>query len=101
MAHYAQGIPLADLARRLRRSERTVHDWLNGRARVPWWVPELMRLQHQEHHDQLRRMGLRRHTPLRLVSGQLLAFKPKKEPHKAAQVPAGDSEIQGRKTSTL
>jgi hypothetical protein len=34
-AYYAMGIPLPDLARRLRRDERTVRDWLTGRARVP------------------------------------------------------------------
>ena len=47
-AYYAMGVPLADLARRLRRDERTVRDWLSGRARVPWWVPEIMRLNRLE-----------------------------------------------------
>jgi hypothetical protein len=46
--YYAMGVPLADLARRLRRDERTVRDWLSGRARVPWWVPEIMRLKRLE-----------------------------------------------------
>lgn len=41
-AYYAVGVPLPDLARRLRRDERTVRDWLTGRARVPWRVPEIM-----------------------------------------------------------
>lgn len=36
------------LARFLRRSERSVTDWLSGAARVPWWVPEIMRLQQME-----------------------------------------------------
>jgi hypothetical protein len=47
-AYYAMGIPLPDLARRLRRDERTVRDWLTGRARVPWWVPEIIRLKRME-----------------------------------------------------
>jgi hypothetical protein len=47
-AYYAMGIPLADLSRRLRRDERTVRDWLTGRTRVPWWVPEIMRLRRLE-----------------------------------------------------
>lgn len=47
-AYYAMGVPLADLARRLRRDERTVRDWLIGRTRVPWSVPEIMRLKHLE-----------------------------------------------------
>jgi hypothetical protein len=48
LAFYAVGVPLADLARRLRRDERTVRDWINGRTRVPWWVPELLRLKRLE-----------------------------------------------------
>ena len=47
-AFYATGIPLPELARHLRRDERTVRDWLTCRARVPWWVPEIMRLQRME-----------------------------------------------------
>jgi hypothetical protein len=47
-AFYAVGVPLPDLARRLRRDERTVRDWLTGRTRVPWWVPEIMRLKRLE-----------------------------------------------------
>jgi hypothetical protein len=48
LQYYAMGIELADLARRLRRDERTVRDWLAGRTRVPWWVPEIMRLKRME-----------------------------------------------------
>lgn len=47
-AYYAMGRPLKDLAKSLRRDERTVRDWLSGRARVPWWVPEIMRLRRME-----------------------------------------------------
>jgi hypothetical protein len=47
-AYYAVGVPLPDLAKRLRRDERTVRDWLTGRSRVPWWVPEIMRLKRLE-----------------------------------------------------
>jgi hypothetical protein len=50
MAHYALWYgTTAALAQSLRRDERTVRDWLSGRARVPWWVPEVMRLQKMEH----------------------------------------------------
>jgi len=47
-AYYAMGRTYADLAKVLRRDERTVRDWLTGRARVPWWVPEIMRLKSLE-----------------------------------------------------
>lgn len=50
MAHYAMWYgDIPTLARALRRSERSVSDWMNGAARVPWWVPEIMRLQKMEH----------------------------------------------------
>ncbi|MES2163346.1 MAG: hypothetical protein V4476_19505 [Pseudomonadota bacterium] len=51
---YATGIPLPVLARRLRRDERTVKDWLTAKARVPWWVPEVLRLQQMEARDIMR-----------------------------------------------
>ncbi len=58
LAYYAMGTPLPVLARRLRRDERTVRDWLNARTRVPWWVPELLRLQHLEAGIRHRQMGM-------------------------------------------
>jgi hypothetical protein len=45
LAFYALGVSLPDLARHLRRDERTVRDWLTGHTRVPWWVPEILRLE--------------------------------------------------------
>jgi hypothetical protein len=57
-AYYAMGVPLHDLARRLRRDERTVRDWLTGRTRVPWWVPEMMRLKRLEADLRHRQMGM-------------------------------------------
>jgi hypothetical protein len=75
MAYYAMGVPLPDLARRLRRDERTVRDWLNARTRVPWWVPELLRLQHMENDLRSRRMGMGALAPrLGLVSGTVIAL---------------------------
>ena len=61
MAHYAMWYgDTATLARALRRSERSVNDWLTGRARVPWWVPEVMRLQQMEHNAMVYQMTGRR-----------------------------------------
>lgn len=51
---YAATIPLAVLARRLRRDERTVRDWMTAKTRVPWWVPEVLRLQQMEAADIMR-----------------------------------------------
>jgi predicted transcriptional regulator len=47
-AYYAMGRTHAELARALRRDERTIRDWLSGRAKVPWWVPEILRLKRLE-----------------------------------------------------
>lgn len=57
MAHYALWYgSTAELAKALRRSERSVTDWLSGRSKVPWWVPEIMRLQQLEHANMVRQM---------------------------------------------
>jgi hypothetical protein len=58
MAHYAMQFSIKDLAKLLRRDERTVRDWLSCRARVPWWVPELLRLRHMEAVARHRQMGM-------------------------------------------
>jgi len=57
---YVRGIPLKDLAKQLKRSERTVSDWLNEVKRIPYWVPELLRLRHAETDLYMLRMGYKR-----------------------------------------
>lgn len=57
MAYYAMWYGnVENLAKALKRSERTVRDWLSGAAKVPWWVPEIMRLQQMEHYDTARQI---------------------------------------------
>ncbi len=59
MAHYAKACSdVKTLARSLRRDERTTKDWLNGKKKVPFWVPELLRLRHMEARDINRQMGI-------------------------------------------
>lgn len=61
MAHYALWYgSTAELAKALKRSERSVTDWLSGKTRVPWWVPEIMRLQKMEHDQMVYQMTGRR-----------------------------------------
>jgi hypothetical protein len=52
-----------------------VRSWLAGTAKVPWWVPEIIRLQNMEHAERMRQMNMKppRH-PLAIVSGSVLAF---------------------------
>jgi predicted transcriptional regulator len=55
-AYYAMGRTHGELARVLRRDERTIRDRLSGKSRVPWWVAEIMRLQRMEMFDRQRQM---------------------------------------------
>jgi hypothetical protein len=57
MAHYALWYgDTPTLAKALKRSERSVTDWLSGASKVPWWVPEIMRLQKMEHDSMVYQM---------------------------------------------
>lgn len=55
-AYYCMDRPIADVAKSLRRDERTVRDWLTGRTKLPWWVPEIMRLKRDEMLERQRQM---------------------------------------------
>jgi hypothetical protein len=74
-AYYVQGVPVKDVARRLRRSERSVKNWLDGKEKMPWWIPELLRLQRLEHSHVLREMNMRpvRHQ-LGIVGADVIEF---------------------------
>lgn len=76
LAYYAAfwgSVP--SLAKFLRRDERTVRDWINGRARVPWWVPEILRLKRMEAELRHQQMGMGRLAPkLGIVSADVLTL---------------------------
>ena len=75
MACYAMGRPIKDLARSLRRDERTVRDWLSGKQRVPWWVPEIMRLKRMEAELRNYQMGMGKLAPkLGIVSADVISL---------------------------
>jgi hypothetical protein len=48
------------LAKFLRRDERTVRDWISAKTRVPWWVPEILRLKRMEAELRHQQMGMGR-----------------------------------------
>jgi hypothetical protein len=85
---YADGKSPALLARMLRRSERSVRDWLDGKAKVPWWVPELLRLRQMESRERHRQMGFTS-IPRRLavVSGDIIQFPTLKDSKNENQAP--------------
>jgi hypothetical protein len=76
LRHYAQFIQPKDLAKRLRRDERTIRNWLTEREKLPWWVPEIIRLQKMENDEMLRQMNMKP-QPLRLglVTGEVIEFR--------------------------
>lgn len=86
LRYYGQMMPLPELAKMLRRSERSVRDWMNEKKKVPWWVPELLRLRHQEHVERMRQMGFQANDRrLGVVkSAKVLAF-PEPPPKEAAR----------------
>ncbi|MFA9273415.1 MAG: hypothetical protein ACEQSE_00955 [Candidatus Aquirickettsiella gammari] len=73
--HYAAGWSNKALAKHLKRSERTIKDWLSGAQKVPFWVPELLRLERYEKHHQLNSMGINQKlAKLGMVHGHVINF---------------------------
>lgn len=84
------------LAKYLKRDERTVTDWLRNRTKVPWWVPELLRLRAFEKAHQARQMGFaNRYGSLGVVThaGQLeLRRRTQKKPPALTELRLDDFE---------
>ncbi|MCA1323763.1 hypothetical protein [Herbaspirillum sp. alder98] len=59
LEYWMQGSSIKDVAKRLKRSERSVHDWMTGKRKVPWWVPEILRLQRMEWYDRMQQMNIK------------------------------------------
>lgn len=75
LRYYASGWKLDALAKHLKRDEKTIKRWLSGEQKMPWWVPELLRLERYEKYHQLRYMGV--NAPLAklgIVNGKVLDF---------------------------
>lgn len=70
LAYYVMchGDDIPVVARMLRRDERTVRDWLSGRQRVPFWVPEIMRLWQFETDSYMRQNSHQRRPALGVVT---------------------------------
>lgn len=72
LAYYTIGWSRAELCRYLRRSERSVRDWLSGRSSVPWWVPEILRLNQLERQLRMQQMACARVVPaLHAIDGKV------------------------------
>jgi hypothetical protein len=87
---------VARLAKFLRRDQRTVRDWLSGRARVPWWVPEMLRLKRMEAELRHQQMGMGALAPrLGVVSGNVITLARPQELTNAT-VPVFDAHATGK-----
>ncbi|MDT0358135.1 helix-turn-helix domain-containing protein [Herbaspirillum huttiense F1] len=96
---WMQGHSVKDVAKRLKRSERSVHDWLHGKRKVPWWVPEILRLQHYEYQDRLRQMGFTSpKTKLAIATADVLKFPTPASPVSAPITPL-QKPIESNQTS--
>ncbi|WP_061789623.1 helix-turn-helix domain-containing protein [Herbaspirillum rubrisubalbicans] len=86
---WMQGHSVKEIAKRLKRSERSVHDWLHGKRKIPWWVPEILRLQHYEYQDRLRQMGFKApKTKLAIATADILEFPKPPDPTSAPRKPS-------------
>ncbi len=99
--------PIKEIAKKLRRSERSVRDWLTGAKRVPWWVPEILRLQKKESEDIFREMTGRkiaaRHGIAKPGAIVFDFVKPKSEPEapKLTPTPLADADDEMYKLRNL
>lgn len=91
-AYHVQGLHPAIVAKMLRLSERSVRNWLSGRAKLPWWVPEIMRLMRLEADLRQQQMNM---GPVRarlgLVGAELITF-PAQIPPEAPKQPESPAE---------
>lgn len=76
LKQYTLGMQTEAICKRLKRSKKTVLAWRNGDRKMPWWVPELLRLQNLERNLILKQMGMS--PPLGIVKGQIIDLHRKK-----------------------
>lgn len=76
LRYYTEGMSIKEVAKRLKRSEKSVKQWLSFEKKVPYWVPELLRLWDLERGLILRQMGMgETRRKLGLVEGQVIQFR--------------------------
>jgi hypothetical protein len=58
LQQYVDRMGVKGLAKHLMRSERSIQNWITGKKKMPYWVPELLRLQDMEHREIMRQMNI-------------------------------------------
>lgn len=75
LKYYTQGWTLKTISKHLKRDEKTIQRWLSGKQKMPWWVPEFLRLERYEKYHQLQQMRVNPTlAKLGIVRGQVLDF---------------------------
>ena len=80
LRYYTQGLSIKVIAKNLKRSEKSVKAWLDGERKIPFWVPELLRLRNMERDLTMRQMGFGdQRLKFGLVSGTIINFPERKK----------------------
>lgn len=87
---YMRGMSEKDLAKTLHRSEKTIKNYLSGREKIPFWVPELLRLREFEYQQRMHEMGItrdfiKRQRPVAVVIDLEEARRNRKQPMRSPQ----------------
>jgi len=73
--YYVQGQSPEEIAKRLKRNKHTVQRWLTGKQKMPWWIPEILRLQRLEYDLWMHQVGLgSRRTKLGVARADVIDF---------------------------
>ena len=76
MAFYRRGLSDEELAHYLHRSTKTIERWRTGREKIPFWVPELLRLREFEYQQRMHQMGIvKEKSRLGLMKDNVLTFR--------------------------
>ena len=79
---YSQGRSIQELSKILKRDEKTIKGWLDYKNKMPWWVPEILRLYQMEQADIRRQIfQSKQYAKLGIVKDNMLLF-PNVSPHR-------------------
>ena len=89
LEYWMQGRTVKEVAKRLKRSERSVQDWLTDTRKVPWWVPEFLRLYRMEWYDRMQQMNIKvPKVNFAFVTGDVIEFPQAKRAQQSNTAPA-------------
>jgi len=73
---YCRGKPIEIIAKRLKRSTKTIERYISGKTKIPWWINEYLRMADAEQNLRLQYMTNNKVlSKLGVVRGELIEFK--------------------------